>query len=1075
MKHSVMLLTTTLALSTALRADPTTLVTLDTLKAFPTAEGAGANVSGGRGGKVIYVKNRNRSGPDSLHDALKDAAILPAKNARTIVFAIGGRFDLSDGIFLGYLKAKKQGGSNRGENLYNNFTLAGQTAWDKGGVHMATEGPNGPLREKGAPELGVYGQENMILRYFDTRYNWEWYVARNELGKQPSIRFVNSSDFIVDHMTSGWSSYGLIATNGNKNFYYDKTVDNISVQRSLFHENIIDPTTTKPQKNHNVGLLLGVSQSDNELEDWNKVGTFSIHKNAFIGVSHRFPNMAGSENAKLNFTNNFIHGFNGGGVKRLGRTAGNTHHDFINNTFQKTLYSPPFSSENLIALDYKNFLSEGYPLENVTPNFHIDGNLFLSNTEERLDITDDIQNSNGRDMLFVWVPEHENQVDMPRLVLRDGPNPSPEIAVSTLNANDLKANILNNVGGNVRFSSDGSTNIDNPIDAEYIRWAVQNDAPTTLTSSLGDGGIGDRDRFEHPAYNTEKAVNLDEYDSDKDGMPNDWEEEHHLTVNSVIDDTDLANNENNLVRENRDWIFDDDILVRNNAGYTNLEMYLADVAGDFHMLAQSEGTPIVTVKDDLKHITINDLSLILDNTVAARIEYSTATDRQIKCYLQTADAKETIAFTKVDVSAGSDTAECNLELPSPLIPTRLYVYITTIDGKWSNRFDEIITPIEIPAVPVSISDQLTTLKAASWSQVSDRSVRITANAPLAKAMYYNNIAQENYRQGKHSIGNRFSKLTIASLKKFKAVLERGVSKNKFPASEIKEFLDLADATIALSEQEIPTLFIKSSFDGIIIDRTVSWNHHLAGVDSTTGFTFPDDLPGNNSEDYFNYLVSDTNNYSPFVDAKIDTTTGADGNPTQALYIEFKQDDPNKTSRSRVQYVITGDETSSDPVQRMNKGYVKYKIKKHLDDVGNIDWELPFELKDTDDIGFRVGLYLYGTSTPNPYWVAKGQYMINGNLGDNVWQQDNHTVQFNQDEWFELEVYWLGSSDSQVGRFKVAIDGEIVFDITNQTKDPLYPDRMFYFMPFKVYGAKSHSWITDFEYWDDIPVGSVLSN
>ena len=277
------------------------------------------------------------------------------------------------------------------------------------------------------------------------------------------------------------------------------------------------------------------------------------------------------------------------------------------------------------------------------------------------------------------------------------------------------------------------------------------------------------------------------------------------------------------------------------------------------------------------------------------------------------------------------------------------------------------------------------------------------------------------------------------------------------------------------EQENANMFIKSSFDNIIIDRQVSWNHHLTGIDSVTAYTFPDDLPGNNNEDFFNYLVSDNNNYLPFVDARIDSTTGIDGNPTNALYIEFKKDDPNMISISRVQYVIVGDETSSDLVQRMNKGYVKYKIKKHLDDIENVDWALPFELKDTNDIGFRVGLYLYGTSTPNPYWVAKGQYMLETGLGDDVWQQDNHDIAFNQDEWFELEVYWYASPDPQLGRFKVAIDGTKIFDVTNQTKDPLYPNKMFYFMPFKVYGAKGFSWITGFEYWDEIPNGSILSN
>jgi len=39
-------------------AEKKKVITLDELKAFPTAEGAGACASGGRGGKVIYVINR---------------------------------------------------------------------------------------------------------------------------------------------------------------------------------------------------------------------------------------------------------------------------------------------------------------------------------------------------------------------------------------------------------------------------------------------------------------------------------------------------------------------------------------------------------------------------------------------------------------------------------------------------------------------------------------------------------------------------------------------------------------------------------------------------------------------------------------------------------------------------------------------------------------------------------------------------------------------------------------------------------------------------------------------------------
>ncbi len=273
-----------------------------------------------------------------------------------------------------------------------------------------------------------------------------------------------------------------------------------------------------------------------------------------------------------------------------------------------------------------------------------------------------------------------------------------------------------------------------------------------------------------------------------------------------------------------------------------------------------------------------------------------------------------------------------------------------------------------------------------------------------------------------------------------------------------------------------TMFIKSSFNGnIILNRIPVWDHRLEGTDTITGYTFPDDLPGDNSSNYFNYVINENNNYLEFVDNKIVETTSADCSSTKALYTEFKKDDPDKVSYSRVQYNMFGDASSADPVQRMNKGYVKYKIKNHIVNEFNLDWYLPIEWKDSSDVGFRVGLYVNGTSGTNPYWVAKGQYMLEEGLGDDVWQHNNHTIPVLQDDWFELEVYWFGHSDSSKGRFKVAINGQKIFDITNQTKDPKYPERMFYFMPFKIHGATEHAWIADFEYWNEPPAYSVLAN
>jgi len=138
----------------------------------------------------------------------------------------------------------------------------------------------------------------------------------------------------------------------------------------------------------------------------------------------------------------------------------------------------------------------------------------------------------------------------------------------------------------------------------------------------------------------------------------------------------------------------------------------------------------------------------------------------------------------------------------------------------------------------------------------------------------------------------------------------------------------------------------------------------------------------------------------------------------------------------------------------------------------IDMVRPWDSLNDDD-GFRVGLYIYDTDTPSPFWVVKGQYMIDGELGDDVWEFENFSIPVSEDDWFELEVYWYGHPNPSLGRIKVAIDGQILFDVTNQTKDPSQPDKIFYFMPFKVYGTVGYSWISDFEYWNIPPPSSIL--
>lgn len=562
-------------------------IVLNQLKAFPTAEGAGAIASGGRGGDVIYVTNRKASGAGSLKKALI------TKGKRTIVFAIGGRFNIDDGILLGNQKTTK--------NQYTQgyFTLAGQTANDKGGVHLAhSEDEENRLHR--LHYLSINNQENMILRYFDSRYNWQWFIKRGE--EIPTLSFTHVNDLIIDHVSSGWSSYGLIILSGNtrKN---EHTLGNITVQRSLMHENVMNPLSNKNntphyEHNHNIGMLLGKDpinwikdkqtgkyyfHNTMSTQQWNDIGEFSILKNAFISLSHRFPNTSGGTNGKFRMINNYSYGFKGDGTgERLGRIAGTSQNDFINNVYQRNQISQiNFTTRNLFG-----YLDKESPNANKTmANLYAKGNLFLDHDASIHTVTDEI-NSNPYMMFHDrrgGSNRHNRGLNLTKdnAHLRYSPIPSSDYPISIIPSHLVKEDILNNVGGNVRFKADGSTYIDDTIDKKYIVEAKINGGLTCYTEVLGDGCLGDTLQFKnlqdsaHYNARTDEEVNPKILDQDSDGMPDAWESKHHLspTVKS-----------NNHITRN--WDYFDDYRIINNAGYTDLEIYLAALAGDFHMLAK---------------------------------------------------------------------------------------------------------------------------------------------------------------------------------------------------------------------------------------------------------------------------------------------------------------------------------------------------------------------------------------------------------------------------------------------------------------------------------------------------------
>lgn len=134
------------------------------IKAFPQAEGYGANAKGGRGGDVYHVMNLNDSGAGSLRFGIDNA---PA-NGRTIVFDVGGWITLNSKL-----------GVTR-----DNITIAGQTA------------PGGGIGLKGN-QMSV-GADNVVLRHLRIR-------PGKGAGRVDSLSISSGSNVIFDHISAGFS------------------------------------------------------------------------------------------------------------------------------------------------------------------------------------------------------------------------------------------------------------------------------------------------------------------------------------------------------------------------------------------------------------------------------------------------------------------------------------------------------------------------------------------------------------------------------------------------------------------------------------------------------------------------------------------------------------------------------------------------------------------------------------------------------------------------------------------------------------------------------------------------------
>ena len=170
----------------------------DTLLAFPGAEGFGKYTSGGRGGKVVYVTTLEDDANGETEGSLRWAVKQYPGEPLTVCFAVSGEIRLVKDLRI-----------NR-----KNYTIAGQTAPGMGIVITHNK-------------VNCGGSQNFIIR------NIRFRIGRNDVNgniiTQNAFGAENCSDYIIDHCEFGWS------TEENMNTYDSHF---ITVQYCIVHEGL---------------------------------------------------------------------------------------------------------------------------------------------------------------------------------------------------------------------------------------------------------------------------------------------------------------------------------------------------------------------------------------------------------------------------------------------------------------------------------------------------------------------------------------------------------------------------------------------------------------------------------------------------------------------------------------------------------------------------------------------------------------------------------------------------------------------------------------------------------------------
>ncbi len=344
--------------------------------------------------------------------------------------------------------------------------------------------------------FGMLGGEDVVMRFVRTRVGSYSGVTMDGMG------ITSSNNCIYDHCSVSWTIDEAFSSRGSLNF---------TLQRTMISEALNDANHEIQMSPHGYAASIG-----------GDIGSF--HHNLTAHCAGRNWSLAGglihgtlTYAGRLDIRNNVFYNWQN-------RTTDGGAHEV---NFVSNYYKPGPASEIFTALNPTNDGFEG------TQRYYMAGNVMPGHFDAAHQ--EDGRDPNGQP--FPYEPFVNAQFFEPYVV--------------TQTAEQAYADVLADVGANVPMLDDHDKRIIDETRAGTARYRGSKTGLPGLPDNQEDvGGL--------EAYPT--VTRAASYDSDHDGMPDEWERAHGLSPSNAAD-----GNGTNLSR----------------IGYTNLEMYLNELAGDF--------------------------------------------------------------------------------------------------------------------------------------------------------------------------------------------------------------------------------------------------------------------------------------------------------------------------------------------------------------------------------------------------------------------------------------------------------------------------------------------------------------